>query len=274
MGDLPRARVLSGALALTAVCAVAVAAVSGTPARAASDVVGGQRVSIEDYPYTVYLTTADGFQFCGGTLVAPDKVVTAAHCAADQQASTIRVVAGREDKQSDDGVVAAVTDVWVHPEYTNALAGNDVAVLTLDDDLPYQPLPLATDGDLYKQGTQTTVLGWGRTAAGGSQSRYLLAASVPFVSDDSCKSAYKAYNREAMVCAGLPQGGVDTCQGDSGGPLVVDGKLAGIASWGEGCAEPGKPGVYTRVATYAQVIAEHVLSSGHESGDPVPVPGR
>jgi trypsin len=269
MGDIPRARILLGALALT----TAFAAASGPSAGASADVVGGERVSINDYPFAVYLTTADGFQFCGGTLVAPDKVVTAAHCAADQEPSAIRVVGGREDKQSDAGTVAEVKDIWVHPEYTNALAGYDVAVLTLASDLDYGTIPIATD-EPYKEGTKTTVLGWGRTKDGGEQSRYLLAASVPVMADKDCKTAYKAYNADAMVCAGLPQGGIDTCQGDSGGPLVIDGRLAGIASWGEGCAAPGKPGVYTRVSAYAQDIVDHVLSSGHESGDPAPLPGQ
>jgi trypsin len=269
MGDIRRARILLGALALS----TAFAAASGPSAGASADVVGGERVSINDYPFAVYLTTADGFQFCGGTLVAPDKVVTAAHCAADQEPSAIRVVGGREDKQSDDGTVAEVKDIWVHPEYTNALAGYDVAVLTLSSDLGYGTIPIATD-EPYKEGTKTTVLGWGRTTDGGEQSRYLLAASVPVMADKDCKSAYKAYNADAMVCAGLPQGGVDTCQGDSGGPLVIDGRLAGISSWGEGCAAPGKPGVYTRVSAYAQDIVDHVLSNGHESGDPAPLPGQ
>jgi len=73
---------------------------------------------------------------------------------------------------------------------------------------------------------------------------------VPVTSNAVCSDAYFEYDSSAHVCAGFPQGGVDTCQGDSGGPLVAGGKLIGITSWGAGCARAGFPGVYARVATY------------------------
>jgi secreted trypsin-like serine protease len=102
------------------------------------------------------------------------------------------------------------------------------------------------------------VLGWGRVAEGGPPSRYLMAATVPVVADADCATAYTRFSADSMVCAGYPQGGVDTCQGDSGGPMIAAGLLVGIASWGDGCARPGKPGVYTRVARYADLIAQQL----------------
>ncbi|GAB3455800.1 S1 family peptidase [Actinophytocola sediminis] len=257
MGGTSRVTRLLLAALVTATGAVAVGA---GPAGADERIVGGHRVSIEDHSYTVYLSTPDGFQYCGGTLVAEDKVVTAAHCTAGKQPADLVVVAGREDKESAEGTVSPVVSIWIHPEFTDIRSGADISVLTLADRLPYAQLPLAdlADQALYQPGLPGLVLGWGRTAADGAPSQHLLGATVPIVADDDCRTAYPAYLAASMVCAGLPQGGVDSCQGDSGGPLVVFGVLIGITSWGEGCAEPGKPGVYTRIATYAADLAGQI----------------
>jgi secreted trypsin-like serine protease len=250
-------------LLFAAALASAAAAVGLTQANADQDnqqIVGGDRASIADHPYMVYLTTPDGFQFCGGSLVDDNKVVTAAHCTTGKQPADVSVVAGREDKQSTAGIVSKVKEIWVHPDFTDVRSGSDVSVLTLTERLPYDSLalPKKDDPDLYKAGEPGLVLGWGRTAANGQPSRYLLKASVPVMNDGDCSKAYPSYKAEAMVCAGVPEGGVDTCQGDSGGPLIVDGKLAGITSWGEGCAGPGKPGVYTRLTAYRDLLEDQV----------------
>jgi trypsin len=250
-------------LLLAAALAAAVAAVGLTQANADQDgqqIVGGTRASIADHPYVVYLSTADGFQFCGGTLVDDNKVVTAAHCTAGKKPADLVVVAGREDKNSGAGVVSPVRTIWVHPEFSDVRSGADVSVLTLTQRVPYQPLPLPAkdDADLYRPGQPGLILGWGRVASNGQSSQFLMRASVPVVADKDCTASYPGYKAESMVCAGVPQGGVDTCQGDSGGPLVVNGRLAGITSWGEGCAAPNKFGVYTRLATYRDVLEDHV----------------
>jgi secreted trypsin-like serine protease len=235
-------------------------AIGLTQANADQQIVGGDRASIADHSYVVYLTTKDGFQFCGGTLVDDNKVITAAHCTAGKQPADIFVVAGREDKESGAGATSPVREIWVHPAFTDVRSGSDVSVLTLEQRLPYATLDLpgTADTDLYTVGQPGLILGWGRTAADGQPSRYLLKASVPLMADPDCAKSYPAYKAEAMVCAGVPQGGVDSCQGDSGGPLVVDGRLVGITSWGEGCAAPGKPGVYTRVLAYLDLLEAQV----------------
>ncbi|WP_112261798.1 S1 family peptidase [Lentzea terrae] len=230
------------------------------PAANADDVspmiVGGTRASTSTYPWVVYLASSTGSQFCGGTLVKANKVVTAAHCVKGRTPASTRVVHGRDDKQSSVGTVASVTKIWVHPSYTTATAGYDVAVLTLDRSISSATLPLATPADtaLYTAGNSALILGWGTTSSGGSASRYLLKANVPLTSDATCKTAYSQYSNTSMVCAGYPQGGTDTCQGDSGGPLVYGGKLIGDTSWGRGCAAAGYPGVYGRIAPYYSVI--------------------
>ncbi len=250
-------------LLLAAALASAAVAVGLTQANADQEnqqIVGGNRASIADHPYVVYLTTADGFQFCGGTLVDDNKVITAAHCTVGKKPADVVVVAGREDKESGAGVASPVKTIWVHPEFTDVRSGGDVSVLTLTQRLPYQPLglPRKDDTDLYASGAPGIILGWGRVASNGQPSRYLLQAGVPVMTDPDCTKAYPAYKKESMVCAGVPQGGVDSCQGDSGGPLIVNGKLAGITSWGEGCAAAGKPGVYTRLTAYRDVLEDQV----------------
>ncbi|MGB3439772.1 MAG: serine protease [Actinophytocola sp.] len=259
MGATSRVTRLLLAVALVA-AGVAVGLAPANADQENQQIVGGSRVSIADRPYVVYLTTAEGFQFCGGTLVDDDKVVTAAHCTAGKRPADVVVVAGREDKESDAGVVAPVEKIWVHPEFTDVRSGNDVSVLTLRHRVPYEPLDLPKEDDagLYAAGRPGLILGWGRVAAGGRPSRYLLQASVPVMADQDCAKSYPAYKQAVMICAGVPQGGIDSCQGDSGGPLVVDGRLAGITSWGEGCAAPGKPGVYTRVAVYRDVVKDQL----------------
>ncbi|AHI00605.1 serine protease [Kutzneria viridogrisea] len=264
--SLPRLRSLIGALAVAALVPMAGVSVAAADQPSPSgvlhpNIVGGTKASTSTYPFVVFLTDSTGFQFCGGTLVKPNKVVTAAHCTVGESAANIRVVAGRDDKQSTAGTVSKVSKIWIHPSYQDATKGSDVSVLTLSTSLTqFTPLPLAatTDTALYKEGTAATILGWGDTTEGGSASRYLLKATVPLTSDATCKKAYGEYSSTAMVCAGYPQGGTDTCQGDSGGPLVAGNKLIGITSWGQGCAEAGYPGVYTRVATYSSLITQQL----------------
>lgn len=230
----------------------------GTTESKAPPIVGGQPANMEEAPWTVYLTDEQGNQFCGGTLARENKVVTAAHCVESESAETVQVVSGRADKNSAAGTVTEASDLWVHPEYQGPQAGADLAVVTLSNPVPEETLELATSADteLYAPGTPADVYGWGSTSEGGQSSDVLRSAQVPLTSDPRCAEAYGgAFDSNAMVCAGVPEGGVDSCQGDSGGPLVAGNKLIGVVSWGDGCARPDSPGVYTRVASYADDMA-------------------
>jgi secreted trypsin-like serine protease len=231
---------------------VSIATADSEPANVTPFIVGGTDATTEEFPFVVALTSASGFQFCGGTLAAPNKVVTAAHCTVGESPENIKVVAGRTTLSGSDGTKVDVTDIWVHPSYTDATQGFDVSVLTLASDVEQTPISLASteDGALYEEGTQGLVLGWGTTSEGGSTSDTLQQATVPLTSDTTCSNSYNEYDPKAMVCAGYEEGGIDTCQGDSGGPLVAGGKLIGVTSWGNGCARAGFPGVYARVAEY------------------------
>lgn len=256
---------------LTGVAALALASLTGASAAYAASgeagatplVVGGQDADIADHPFAVALVTLDGQQFCGGSLVAPNKVLTAAHCTDGSQPEEINVVSGRTELSSQEGAVTAVTDIWVHPQYQTPTAGYDVSVLTLESSVEQSPIELAGPDDPgYQPGGEATVLGWGLTSEGGSPSDHLQRATVPVVSDSDCSDAYQEYSPDSMVCAGYPEGGVDACQGDSGGPLVVDGKLVGVTSWGNGCARPGYPGVYARVGAYYDDLVEQINATG------------
>lgn len=234
-------------------------AASGPDKAAEPRIVGGGKASVSQYPYAVYLANRGGNQYCGAVIVSSTTITTAAHCAVAVKRSDVRVVAGRQDKRSRDGVELRVSRIWVSPDYSGDPGkGDDIAVMTVSGQLPYRPAKVADSGDagLYREGTKATVLGWGRIADGGARSDYLRSADVPVVSDQTCRGAYTGYDPSDMVCAGYPEGGVDACQGDSGGPLVVGDTLIGIVSFGEGCARAGKPGVYTRVSHYADEIAK------------------
>ncbi|RZS32516.1 chymotrypsin [Herbihabitans rhizosphaerae] len=226
-------------------------------------IVGGEDTTTDENPFVVALLTPDGQQFCGGSLVAKNKVVTAAHCTQGSQPADIQVVAGRTKMSSQDGKVSKVTNVWVHPEYTDAVKGFDVSVLTLETELDFKPVELAkADDPGYAEGKEALILGWGNTSEGGGQADNLQKAAVPVTSVDYCKKAYPELVADASVCAGKPEGGVDTCQGDSGGPIVVEGKLIGATSWGEGCARPEKPGVYAKIGTYYDALMEQIGGGG------------
>ena len=230
-------------------------------------IIGGEETTIEENPFMVALTSPDGFQFCGGTIVAPTKILTAAHCTEGQQPADIKVVAGRTSLSGGGGTTANVTNIWINPNWDSAALKNDASVLTLDTQLAEAPLPIATaaDGDLYAAGANSTVYGWGVTED-GNPSDVLRKVSVPVTADDACAASYPdQFDAASMVCAGLAEGGKDSCQGDSGGPLegvAADGtrKVIGIVSWGQGCAEPNFYGVYGRVSAMSDLIQEQINS--------------
>ncbi|MEV4312691.1 serine protease [Actinocrispum sp. NPDC049592] len=223
-----------------------------------TNVVGGTRAAQGEFPWMVRLSMG-----CGGALYTRQIVLTAAHCVSRTGSNTsITATLGVVDLQSSAAVKIRSTYVHRSPTYPTS-TGGDWALIKLASPAPstIPLLPIATT-KAFDTGT-FTVAGWGAATEGGGQQRYLLKAQVPFVSDATCKAAggdYAGLIASAEICAGLPQGGVDTCQGDSGGPMFRrDNNNAwiqvGIVSWGEGCARPGKPGVYTEVSTFASAIA-------------------
>ncbi len=196
-------------------------------------------------------------QFCGGVLVAPDKVVTAAHCVdfLSSVPNLLSVTFSRADLSKKDGETVQVKHVWVQPGFKETefkgetVEHHDAAVLTLVRPTNRIALPMIVHGGLYPPAAQTRVFGWGTTSERDMNNAKLREAAVPLVPDARCSSAYGgAFDHVDMVCAGSPS--ADTCQFDGGGPLVVDGRLAGLTSWAYGCARPGYPGVYSRLSAF------------------------
>ncbi|MFD8419543.1 S1 family peptidase [Streptomyces sp. NPDC059466] len=254
----------TAALCTAAAAAAATALLCAPGAVAAPQpIVGGTTTTTTAYPFMMQITDASQNQFCGGTLVAANKVVTAAHCMVGETTSSVRVVGGRTYLNGTNGTVSRVSKIWINPGYTDATNGDDVAVLTLSTSMSYTPASYVTSANtgVYAAGTTARIVGWGTTSENGNSSNQLRTATVPTVSDAGCRSSYGSdYVASDMVCAGYPNGGTDTCQGDSGGPLLIGGVLAGITSWGNGCAEAGYPGVYTRLTTFSNLVKTQVNS--------------
>ncbi|MFD6357566.1 serine protease [Nocardia tengchongensis] len=242
---------LSRRLTVLAAALIGCTLPAAAPAHA---VVGGTEAKAADPPWLAAVGTPLFFprasgQFCGGALIAPDRVLTAAHCVqlAQLLPQALTVTFDRSDLTSPDGTTVAVTDVHLHPDFhTDTVDGvdvfhHDLAILTLAHPQNRATVPIAAP-----QGDTATVLGWGGIAAGDLLNTVLREATVPIVSDTDCAAAYPgAFDATDMVCAGSTT--ADTGEFDSGGPLLIDGKLVGITSWARGTALAGYPTVYARI---------------------------
>ena len=251
---MPRFRKLSVALATTCAALAFIA----TPSMA---IVGGSDAAQGEFPSVSEVIIAKGF-LCTGTLIAPDTVLSAGHCAsitggagvaspAAYPPQAIEVFIG--SNKPGQGEKVPVSKVTANPNYL-LNDGYDVTILKLARNSTKTPTPVsgAAEESLFAPSTLEQIVGFGTTSEGGDTPDTLQKAQVPIVTDASCAQAYSGFEAQTQICAGYPQGGVDTCQGDSGGPMFGRNaagalRVVGATSYGEGCARPSKPGVYARV---------------------------
>ncbi|NXL67598.1 ACRO protein, partial [Chordeiles acutipennis] len=227
-------------------------------------VVGGIDAHPGIWPWIVSIQVPWGAgtrHICGGSLISPQWVLTAAHCFVEASNITMWSVVIGITHLSQPGPETQVRHIkWlqVHEHYSNITEKNDIAVLELDQPVHcgyYVQLACVPDATLRVSQLSTCyVSGWGSTAARSVQpSEMLQEARVYLIDVNVCNSSgwYKGAIHSHNLCAGYPQGGIDSCQGDSGGPLVCKDShadyfwLVGVTSWGQGCARAKRPGVYT-----------------------------
>jgi trypsin len=260
---------------LTLALAWVVSAVCASPSFA---VVGGKDATAGEFPSVARITFGNVF-LCSGTLITANTVLTAGHCGSvtgDAVASPVAYppqlidvkIGGLHESEGEDVPVSKVT---VEPNYL-VNSGYDITLLTLSRNSTQTPTRVsgASETSLWSAGTLETIAGWGTTRENGDTPATLQDAQVPITTDSYCGGAYSDFDAKTMICAGYPQGGTDTCQGDSGGPLfghAADGSLrvVGATSFGDGCAEPGKPGVYARVGD--QLLREWIRSQAPDGVD-------
>ncbi|KAI3354045.1 hypothetical protein L3Q82_018600 [Scortum barcoo] len=208
-----------------------------------SRIVGGQDADEGEFPWQVSLHVKNSGHVCGASIISPRWLVTAAHCV------------------QDDGR----TRSYPTPTTTNTpTTMNDIALMELDGPVTYsdhiRPVCLPAAQHDFPAGNTVWITGWGATREGGFAAPVLQKAQVRIINDSVCNNLMGGQITSRMLCAGVLSGGIDACQGDSGGPLSNPSGnrmfLAGVVSWGDGCARRNKPGIYTRVTKFRGWINE------------------
>jgi len=262
-------------------------------------IVGGSKVKPNSLPWQVaMLDTNNGPEdkiACGGTILCPKFIMTAGHCIMKNKSpKNIKIKAGKHDLSADEEPesVHKVKAMHLHPDFKNLdhYQVNDFAILELMDPIVFRReakalfVPKVTD-TAFQTDTKFVVSGWGAMKAGmenGDTSQILNSVTVPWISEDDCKKAYKDPKEfekydpvqfvvsDSNICAGaIGKGEIDACYGDSGGPMAwidpktEEVKLIGVVSYGFGCARGDSPGVYAKI-TFALDWIKKIIGKCNE----------
>ncbi|CAB1433875.1 unnamed protein product [Pleuronectes platessa] len=245
----------------------------GTRPYRSSRIVGGQISREGEWPWQVSLHIKGKGHVCGASVLNHRWLLTAAHCVQDSgsdkysQPDQWEAMLGLHvQSQTNEWTVRRnIKRIIAHEDYNPMTYNNDIALMELDEDVTLNqniwPICLPSPTHDFPGGQVAWITGWGATREGGSVALVLQKAEVRIINGTVCKNLMSDEVSAGMLCAGVLKGGVDACQGDSGGPLSVTGPsgrvfLAGLVSWGDGCARRNKPGVYTRITRYRGWIKE------------------
>lgn len=240
-------------------------------------IIDGDTAEFGRYSYMVGLfKTGDVLPSCGGSLVAPNLVLSAGHCIGPTK--VVRALVGCYDLTKDEEGCEefSISEETLHPQFTVATDGypvNDVAILRLNGSAQNAPVATLPSASVSLELDQNlTILGWGAFIAGGQGTTLLQETEVNYISNTECSTIFSplfgnASIQDNMLCASAR--GKDACKGDSGGPVVIkceDSRAdvqVGIISWGISCASPRYPGVYARIAALLPFITETVQANNH-----------
>ncbi|XP_011870284.1 PREDICTED: serine proteinase stubble [Vollenhovia emeryi] len=239
-------------------------------------IVGGDRSSFGKWPWQISLRQWRSQTYlhkCGAALLNENWAITAAHCVESVPPSELLLRIGEHDLANEDEPYGyqerRVQIVASHPQFDARTFEYDLALLRFYEPLvPFQPnvLPICLpDDDETYVGRTAYVTGWGRLYDEGPLPSVLQEVAVPVINNSVCEAMYRnagyiEHIPHIFICAGWRNGGFDSCEGDSGGPMVIQRArdkrwiLAGIISWGIGCAAPNQPGVYTRISEFRDWI--------------------
>ncbi|CAF0846611.1 unnamed protein product [Rotaria sordida] len=253
---------------------------SKKPVNINARIVGGEIAASHSWGWAVSLRKSSNQHFCGGSILSPNYVLTAAHCVDNINLSRdkLTVVVGIDNLYDNIGQRIVVSKIYLHPNWHSKRFENDIAILKLnkpisfnDDNIAKLCLPSfrgTVKNNFPLSNSKLVAIGWGHTMSGGSLSTNLRQVTLAAVGNKEPKCSNSIKNTDIQFCAAVNGGGKDTCQGDSGGPLMYysdiyeQWMLAGVTSFGHGCALANYAGVYTRATMYIDWIKSIVGNDG------------